>query len=94
MEALLPLLILVWDRAGLGPPAIRGAVDDGRVSLTELRGYPVVLNFWASWCIPCKEEAPYFAAAARAHRDKVAFLGLDIQELEASIAVLLAEPVS
>ena len=46
MEALLPLLILVWDRAGLGPPAIRGAVDDGRVSLTELRGYPVVLNFW------------------------------------------------
>ena len=74
-------LPVIWDRAGLWPPAIRGTVDDGRVSLTELRGYPVVLNFWASWCIPCKEEAPYFDAAARAHRGKVAFLGLDIQDL-------------
>ena len=74
-------LPVIWDRAGLWPSPIRGAVDDGRVSLTELRGYPVVLNFWASWCIPCKEEAPYFAAAARAHRGKVAFLGLDIQDL-------------
>lgn len=73
-------LPVIWDRAGLWPPAIRGAVDDGRVSLAELRGYPVVLNFWASWCIPCKEEAPYFAAAARAYRGRVAFLGLDVQD--------------
>lgn len=74
-------LPVIWDRTGLWPLAIRGAVDDGRVSLVELRGYPVVLNFWASWCIPCKEEAPYFAAAARAHRGKVVFLGLDVQDL-------------
>jgi cytochrome c biogenesis protein CcmG/thiol:disulfide interchange protein DsbE len=74
-------LPVIWDRVGLWPPAIRGSVDDGRVSLAELRGYPVVLNFWASWCIPCKEEAPYLDAAARAHRGKVAFLGLDVQDL-------------
>jgi len=74
-------LPVIWDRAGLWPSPIRGAVDDGRVSLAELRGYPVVLNFWASWCIPCKEEAPYFDAAARAHRGKVVFLGLDVQDL-------------
>jgi cytochrome c biogenesis protein CcmG/thiol:disulfide interchange protein DsbE len=74
-------LPVIWDRAGLWPPAIRGSIDDGRVSLAELRGYPVVLNFWASWCIPCKEEAPSFAAAAQAYRGKIAFLGLDIQDL-------------
>lgn len=73
-------LPVIWDRTGLWPVSVRDAADDGRVSLVELRGYPVVLNFWASWCIPCKEEAPYFAAAARAHRGKVAFLGLDVQD--------------
>jgi cytochrome c biogenesis protein CcmG, thiol:disulfide interchange protein DsbE len=73
-------LPVIWDRTGLWPPAIRGTTADGRISLAELRGYPVVLNFWASWCIPCKEEAPDFDAAARAHKSTVAFLGLDIQD--------------
>ena len=40
-------------------------LDGGRMSLTDLRGSPVVLNFWASWCIPCREEAPLLTAAAR-----------------------------
>jgi cytochrome c biogenesis protein CcmG/thiol:disulfide interchange protein DsbE len=61
---------------------VRPALADGRVRLEELRGTPVVLNFWASWCIPCKEEAPFLAAASRAHRRDIAFLGLDIQDFE------------
>ena len=40
------------------------ALDGGRLSLADLRGSPVVLNFWASWCIPCREEAPLLTAAA------------------------------
>lgn len=74
-------LPVIWDRRATWPKRVRPALADGRVSLTELAGTPVVLNFWASWCIPCKEEAPYLAAAARLHRRDVAFLGLDIQDL-------------
>ena len=40
-------------------------VDGRRLSLADLRGSPVVLNFWASWCLPCREEAPLLTAAAR-----------------------------
>ena len=73
-------LPVIWDKRASWPAAVRPTLSDGRVTLAELRGTPVVLNFWASWCIPCKEEAPYLAAAASKYRTKVAFLGLDIQD--------------
>ena len=73
-------LPLIWDRSGAWPERARGALADKSVSLQELGGTPVVLNFWASWCIPCKDEAPDLAAEAAHHRDRVAFLGLDVQD--------------
>lgn len=73
-------LPVIWNRPHVWPRRARPALADGRISLAELQGTPLVLNFWASWCKPCKEEAPYLAASARAHRDDVAFLGLDIQD--------------
>jgi cytochrome c biogenesis protein CcmG/thiol:disulfide interchange protein DsbE len=75
-------LPVLWDRAETWPRPLRSALEDGRVSLTELRGYPIVINFWASWCIPCKEEAPLLADSARAHAGKVAFLGIDVQDFK------------
>jgi cytochrome c biogenesis protein CcmG, thiol:disulfide interchange protein DsbE len=58
------------------------ATVDGRLALGELRGAPVVLNFWASWCPPCREEAPRLERAWRAARGRgVVFLGLDMQDL-------------
>lgn len=76
-------LPVIWSRDETWPPEARRALADGTLALGELRGYPVVVNFWASWCIPCKEEAPELAAAARRYRGRVVFLGIDIQDLTA-----------
>lgn len=45
-------------------------IDGDRMSLAALRGSPIVLNFWASWCIPCREEAPLLTAADAAYRSQ------------------------
>lgn len=59
------------------PRAWRRAADDGRVDLTELRGRPVVVNFWASWCDPCRREAPLLQRVWQAERGRVLVLGVN-----------------
>jgi cytochrome c biogenesis protein CcmG, thiol:disulfide interchange protein DsbE len=52
----------------------------GTLALADLEGKPVVLNFWASWCIPCKDEAPMLRDAADAYGDRIAFVGVDVKD--------------
>jgi cytochrome c biogenesis protein CcmG/thiol:disulfide interchange protein DsbE len=47
------------------------------IAVRALRGRMLVMNFWASWCDPCKQEAPFLAAAAKTHPN-VKFLGVQI----------------
>ncbi len=54
---------------------------EGELSLSALRGKTVVLNFWASWCIPCKEEAPFLEQIWREQRKRgLVVVGLDAKD--------------
>lgn len=71
---------------GKTPTAPRFRLDrldePGKISLGAYRGKPVILNFWASWCIPCKEEAPVLEAVWKRYRSQgLVVLGVDIQDI-------------
>ena len=95
VPALVFIGLLAWGLARSGSKAVSGdeapsfelPLLDGSGTLTDedLRGSPVVVNFWASWCIPCREEAPVLEKAWRAYRDEgVVFLGVNIKDAEVS----------
>ena len=50
------------------------------IEISSYRGKPIVLNFWASWCVPCRTELPAFRAAQRRLGDGVQFLGMSHQD--------------
>ena len=96
--ALLALLVwrVVRDRDGGAAAALRRGEHpvapnfrlprlgpNGTLELKTLRGKAVVLNFWASWCLPCKKEAPLLEAAYRKWRSRgVVVVGVDANDLE------------
>jgi len=57
--------------------------SDASRDLRRLAGRPMVINFWASWCGPCKVELPLLARAHREWGNRVAFLGIDVQDASA-----------
>lgn len=71
---------------------LRPAFTDGRITLAELRGTPVVLNFWASWCVPCREEAPLLERTWRTARgQEVLVVGLNQQDLTEDARAFMRE---
>jgi cytochrome c biogenesis protein CcmG, thiol:disulfide interchange protein DsbE len=87
------LALLVWKLARGGAHHVKSGQlapaftlarigGPGTLSLASLRGRTVVLNFWASWCIPCKAEAPLLESASRRWQSRgVVVLGVDSNDL-------------
>ena len=59
--------------------------------LDQLEGTPVLVNFWGSWCEPCRDEAPHLATAHGSYGDRVQFLGVDILDARESARAFMRE---
>lgn len=83
--------------SGAGPVNAAPAPDftlqtfDGEtIRLSDFRGQPVVINFWASWCVPCEREAPILESTWRKYRDAgVVFIGIDYVDTEPAARAFL-----
>ena len=92
-----------WRKALAGAPAplaglhrqanelVEGGPDAFERRLRELRGHPVVVNKWASWCGPCRAEFPYFREQALTRGKRVAFLGVNSNDNDAAARKFLRD---
>lgn len=76
------------------PDLTVAALDGRHLDLSGFRGTPLVVNFWASWCVPCKQEAPVLNAAARNYEGRVQFIGIDIQDTDSAARAYQAAVMS
>lgn len=64
--------------------------DEFETHLAGIEG-PAVVNVWASWCLPCRSEAPLLDEAAAAYGDRIEFIGVDVQDNQPDAKAFLAE---
>ena|SRR5271167_893804 len=86
-------LVALHEQAG---QLLSGGMPALRARLSSLRGWPVVINKWASWCLPCRAEFGAFQGASLSQGRRVAFIGIDSGDTSRgdALAFLRAFPVS
>jgi thiol-disulfide isomerase/thioredoxin len=67
------------------------ALDGSTVRLSDLRGRWVMINFWATWCEPCKVEMPDLQRIAAQHSDRLTLLGINMRESETEVRAFVDE---
>ena len=78
--------------SGIAPDFTLTSFDGRTLTLSELRGQVVIINFWASWCPPCREEAAYLEQTWRKYKDKgVIFIGVDWVDTEKEALAYMKE---
>jgi peroxiredoxin len=76
----------------LAPDFTLTTLEGDTVRLSDLRGQPVLINFWASWCGPCRSEMPHIQAAHETHsKDGLVVLGVDQMESPPAVARFVNE---
>jgi cytochrome c biogenesis protein CcmG/thiol:disulfide interchange protein DsbE len=79
------------DLRGQANQLLGGGTDAFDQRLEELRGHPVVVNKWASWCGPCRYEFPWLQSLAADRGDRVAFLGVNSNDSDSTANQFLSE---
>lgn len=83
-----PPLAALYEQANDLLPGGRDAFEK---RIAQLRGYPVVVNVWASWCVPCREEFPVLQKLSARYGKKVAFFGVNSEDSDDAAATFLEE---
>jgi cytochrome c biogenesis protein CcmG, thiol:disulfide interchange protein DsbE len=76
---------------GQADQLLPGGAEAFQQRLTELRGHPVVVNKWASWCGPCREEMPWLQRQAAERGKRIAFIGVDSRDSDSAAKEFLNE---
>ena len=83
---------LIKVQAGPAPDFTLNTFQGQEITLRDLRGQVVVINFWASWCPPCREEAAYLESTWREYQDRgVVFIGVDYVDTDREALAYIAE---